>query len=196
MPTVNETRGKLVGFAYLPEGWHFKQGIPAKEIALTTAVRILNDLEKAGFNRTDAYPAIDGGVMVSAYDLPNSYDFDIKPSGLITVAHERGDEDVFYQEQMAVVEVLGKIKEFGVSKCHTLDFLISGITTAGNTDASKVMHSRTRKMDRVSLSSRATAPEVSPKVFVNTVPDFTQQSPARRFSFGKSPKRSFEVAGI
>lgn len=195
MPTLNETRGKLIGFAFLPEGWHHKEGVPAKEHALKTALVILNDLEEVGFSRTDAYPGLDGGVMVSAYDLPDSYDFDVKPSGLITVAHERGDEDVFYQEKMTVKEVRGKIKEFGVSQCHTSDCLISGTTTAGSTGDLRVTPSRTQKMVPVSQLSRLTAPDANPEVFVNTVPDSTRRSQVLRLFSGRFRVRLSRAVG-
>ena len=114
------TREKIQSFADLPAGWHYREGVPAKELALKLALILLGDLERAGFADNDAYPGIDGSVMISAYDLPDSYDFDVRPSGRITVAHAREgeDDDIFYQEGMTLEESQQKIKEFRLSQHH------------------------------------------------------------------------------
>lgn len=196
MPTINETRGKLIGFAFLPNGWHFNEGIPAKEHTLRTALTLLGELEEVGFTRTDAYPGGDGSVMISAYELPDSYDFSIRPSGAITVTHDRGDEELFYQEKMKEEEVREKIKEFGLSTCHTPDYLILGTTTAVTTDDLKATPFRTLRTDQVSQSLISTVPDVNPVIFVSTLPSSTKTLPGRRSSFGRSRKRSLKVVGV
>lgn len=196
MPTLNQTRGKLIGFAFLQEGWHFKEGVPAKEHTLRTALTLLGDLENAGFTRTDAYPGIDGSVMISAYDLPDSFDFSIRPSGAITVTHERDEEELFYREGMKEEEVREKIKEFGLSTCHTPDYLILGTTTAVTMDDSRVSPSKTQKTAQVSPLSISTAPDVNPAVFVNTLQGSTRLSLGRQSSSGRSRRKSFKPVGV
>ncbi len=195
MATLNEIRGKLIGFAYLSNGWHYNQGVPAKEHTLKTALMLLSGLEEAGFHYTDAYPGIDGSVMISAYDLPDSYDFNVKPSGLITVAHDRESDDLFYQEGMTVDGALGKIKDFGASKCHTSDYLISGTTTAGSTDDLKATPSRTQKTAQEFPSLTSIAPDVNPAVFVNTLPTFIIRPLERQSFSGKSRTSLFQTIG-
>lgn len=196
MPTINETRGKLIGFAFLPNGWHFNEGVPAKEQTLRTALILLGDLEKAGFTRTDAYPGADGSVMVSAYESSDSYDFSIRPSGAITVTHDRGDEELFYQEKMTEEEVREKIKEFGLSTCHTPDYLILGTTIAVTTGNLRATPFKTQRTGQESLSSVSNAPDVNPVVFANTLPVSTNLLPARPSSFGRSRKRSSKAVGV
>lgn len=195
MPTLNETRGKLIGFAFLPEGWHFKEGVPAKEHTLKTALALLGALEAAGFDRTDAYPGIDGSVMISAYEMPEVYDFNIRPSGAITVSHEKGDEELFYQEGMTEDHVREKIKEFGLSTCHTPDYLILGTITAMTTDDLRATPSRTPKTALGFPSSVSNALDANPAVFVSTPPGFTELSQGHRLSSGQS-RRVFKPVGI
>ena len=190
MPTLNETRGKLIGFAFLHEGWHFNEGGPARESTLKTASILLGDLEDAGFTHTDAFPGVDGSVMISAYGMADSYDFSIRPSGAITVTHERGDEEIFYQEKMKEGEVREKIKEFGLSTCHTPDYLISGTTIAVTTGDLRATPFRIQKTNPAFQLSNSNVPDVNPAVFVSTLPVSIESLPGRRSSFGRSRKRS------
>jgi hypothetical protein len=195
MPALNETRDKIIGFAYLPVGWNFNKGVPAKEPALKTALTLLDELEKAGFHDTDAYPGDDGSVMVSAYALPDYFDFDVKPSGRITVAHARGDDDLSYQEGLSMEEAQRKIKEFAIQQWHTSDCLTSATITTKNSNGSKVMLFESQKTGRVSLSLTANAPKEPVVVFVNIAPDTMPPLPGRRSSIGKFRAISFETTG-
>jgi hypothetical protein len=195
IPSPKKTRDKIVGFAYLPVGWNFNRGVPAKETALKAALTLLDDLEKAGFHNTDAYPGNDGSVMVSAYVLPDYFDFDVKPSGLVTVVHAQGDEDLFYREGLSVEDAQRKIKEFASQQWHTSDCLTSTIITVESSDDLKATLSKTQKTAPVSPSLTATAPKEPVVVYVNTARSTTPPSPGRRYSIGKFHKKSFETIG-
>lgn len=195
MPALNETRNRIVSFAYLPTGWNFSKGVPAKEPVLKTALALLESLEKAGFHYTDAYPGNDGSAMLTAYALPDYYDFDVKPSGSITVVHARGDDELFCQEGMLVEEAQEKIKEFALQKWHTLDCLTSATITAENSDDLKVTLFKTPKTAQVSQSLTANAQNTPLVVFVNIVQNSTPQSSERRSSFGKFREKSFKTTG-
>lgn len=130
MPILSETKDKLISFAYLSSGWNFGEGIPTKELPLKRALAILEALEDSGFSDTDVYPGIDGDVLLSAYALPDYYDFKIKVDGSVTVAHTLDEDDKFYQEAMPLVEVFSKIKEFASQKWPTSDYLTSAFITA------------------------------------------------------------------
>jgi hypothetical protein len=195
MPSPNKTRDKLVGFAYLEAGWNFGRGVPAKEPALKTALTLLDDLNKAGFQETDAYPGDDGSVMVSAYALPDYCDFDVKPSGLITVVHAREDDELFYQERMSLEEAQRTIKEFALQQWRTSDCLISTTITANSSSDSKVTHSEIPKTDLVSPSLTADAPNEPLVVFVNIAQGTTPPSPERRSSIGKYRMKLSKTTG-
>ena len=57
-------------------------------------------------------PGTDGSVLLSAYVLPDYYDFDIKPSGAITAVHGRGDNELFCQENLSAEGAQQIIQEF------------------------------------------------------------------------------------
>jgi hypothetical protein len=195
MSSSKQTRDKIVGFAYLPVGWNFNKGVPAKETALKAALTLLDDLERAGFHNTDAYPGNDGSVMVSAYVLPDYFDFDVKPSGLVTVVHAQGDDDLFYREGLSVEDAQRKIKEFASQQWHTSDCLTSTNITAENSDDLKATLFETQKTARVSPSLTATAPKEPVVVYVYIAQSTTLPSPERRYSTGRFPKKSFKTVG-
>lgn len=196
MPTLNQTRGKLVGFAFLPPGWNFNKGVPAKELPLKIALALLDALDEAGFHYTDAYPGIDGGIMLSAYSLPDYYDFNIKPSGSITVEHGQGDKELFYQPTMAAKDVYDQIKEFALQKWHTSESLTSEITIAGNSNDLKVTLSRTQKTDQASQSLTSSALGEPLVASASIAQDFTPQLRGRQSSSGKFRMRSLQTVGV
>jgi len=196
MPTVNEARGKIIGFAFLPTGWNYGKGVPGNEGALKIASRLLDGLEKEGFRLFDAFPGDDGSVTVSAYALPDSYDFDVNPSGKITVVHDREDEELFYQEGMTFEAALQKIKEFGSPKWNTSEYSTSETILIVNVVASKATLSGISGTELVSPSYTPSAPDVNLEVFVNTVAGTTPQSPERRCYSGRSRVKLSQTVGV
>ncbi|MCI0389134.1 MAG: hypothetical protein MOB07_10280 [Acidobacteria bacterium] len=196
MPSPKMTRHKIVGFVYLPTGWNFGKGVPAKEQAVKGALTLLDDLEKAGFEKTDAYPGDGGSVMVSAYALPDYYDFDVKPCGEVTVAHGRGDEDVSYQEGMSIEEAQSKIKEFALRQWHTSDYSTSIIIIAENIDDLRATLSKAQETAQVSPSSITNAPSESAAEYVLIVPTSTQPSPERRSYSGRFHRKLLKATAI
>ena len=130
MSVFDQTKEKLISFASLPSGWNFGEGIPTQELPLKQALAILEVLDKSGFHHTDAYPGVNGDVLLSAYALPDYYDFKVKLDGSVTVAHMHDEEEKLYQEAMPLVEVFGKIKEFASQKWPTSDYSTSAFITA------------------------------------------------------------------
>ncbi|MGE0885636.1 MAG: hypothetical protein AB7P14_18975 [Blastocatellales bacterium] len=186
MPAQSETRDKLISFAYLPLGWNFGEGVPAKELPLKRAFAILEALENIGFYYTDAYPGLDGGILLSAYALPDYYDFKINLDGYVNVIHTRGEEDLFSQEAMSITQVINKIKEFASQKCPTSDYSTSAFTTARNSDDSRVLLLQTPVPLQGSPLLTSTAPSTPVAIFVNIVQNSTPQLQARRSFTGKS----------
>lgn len=195
MTTLNKTQEKLISFAYLPIGWNFNKGVPAQEAALKTAITLLEVLINSGFKDTDAFPAEDGSVMVSAYVGSDSYDFDVKVDGTITVAHAREDDDLFYQEGMQVGEAQKKIKEFASEKWPTSDYLISNATTSKNKESLQVTLFKNHPTSLVYLSFNSNALPIPQVESVVTAFSTTPKPQVRRSSFGKSHRKSSRITG-
>ncbi len=195
MTTHNKTQAKLLSFAYLPIGWNFNRGVPAEQQALKTAFALLEALVDAGFKDTDAFPAEDGSVMVSAYVGAESYDFDVKVGGTITVVHTRRDEDLFYQEGMQPESVKKKIKEFALQKWPTYDYSIFSDTTLKDRKSLLVMPSKIPLTGLGSQSFTWSVPTKAQVVSVVTVFSTTPKQRARPSSSGKSRRRSLRIAG-
>ncbi len=195
MTTHSKTQEKLISFAYLPIGWNFNSGLPAEQQALKTAFALLDALVGAGFKDTDAFPAEDGSVMVSAYVGAESYDFDVKVGGTITIAHTREDEDLFYQEGMQLESVKKKIKEFALQKWFTYDYSIFSGTTLNDRGSLLVMPSKTPLTSLEFRSSSWSVPTNTQVVSVGIVLSTTPKQRARPSSSGKSRRRSSRIAG-
>jgi len=199
MANLNQTTSKIVSFAYLPNGWNFGRGVAAKEAAVRGALTLLCTLDVLGFHDTGAYPGDDGSVMLSAYVIPDHYyDFDVNPSGQVTVTHARCDQDeeLFYQEGMSVGDAQSKIKEFALQRWDTSDFLTSVTTIVRNISGSRVTLSETSATAQVYQSSISTVPSEHLEVYVPTAPSSTPPSQERRSSTGRSLRKSFETIGI
>src|SRR5262249_22495634 len=131
----------------------------------------------------------DGSVMVTVYALSDYYEFDVKPTGLITVAHEREQTESFYQEDMTQEQVLLKIKEFALQKWHTSDYSISASTTISGAGNLRVTPFETPPTKPASQSLKNLVQGVCLGVLASTQPKNTKQSRERRSSSGRSRRK-------
>lgn len=109
MPTINETREKLVRFAYLEKGWHFGEGIPALPDALIASLRILDELAKKGFVKANAFPGIAGEVRVTAYADRDYYEFTAERNGTISYIYEQDNIELEDRDLASLDEAISLI---------------------------------------------------------------------------------------
>src|SRR5690242_11793093 len=76
----NKTALKIASFSKLKEGWNFSSGVPFSRQVLDIAIEIDRCFQCYGLE-TDAFPGLDGEVMVAAYSLPIAYEVVVNPNG-------------------------------------------------------------------------------------------------------------------
>jgi len=67
---VSKIMAQLLEFKRLPDGWHYGTGVGLTREAEAVAVQIADLLTAAGCDKIRAFPACDGGVLISAFLRP------------------------------------------------------------------------------------------------------------------------------
>ncbi len=119
--TLDETKEKIESFKALEKGWHFGEGIPAKPETAGAALSLLYLAARKGFDNFDAFPGVDGSVMLSIYKNGYNFecDFDSENSGTIWIEQYLDSEGVLlvfvehhYSENNSFAEILEKLDAF------------------------------------------------------------------------------------
>lgn len=108
--TGTKTEKKLRSFANLPAGWHYGRGGPIGHLALSTAEEVYWQLLMVGLTRTDAFPGVDGEVVIAAYQgetgKPNHYvAVEISADGVLSLTHEVDDNECCSLDQSTLREI-------------------------------------------------------------------------------------------
>ncbi len=140
----SKTAHSIVEFSRLARGWHYGKGGPVDRQVCIWALQLLAHADKLGFTKTEAFPGVDGEVMVSIYPQDLVLDFTIEPDGSIVFRYERDNDDVFIGENLTleaakrILTALGTVL-WNSSGLYTLD------TTAMNPAPSRTLHSNAAK---------------------------------------------------
>jgi hypothetical protein len=110
----NKTANEIMDFTRLPKGWHYGRGGPISKRVCTWALQLNGEALARGYRTTEAFPGVDGEVMVSAYIRNHTLDFTIYPDGHITYRREVDDEDVEYSDNLTLEAAKAKISVLGL----------------------------------------------------------------------------------
>ena len=129
MPTTYQTIQKVRGFGELPNGWHFGSGRAPSADTLATAKQVLSSIEQLGFDQTDAFPGVDGEVLLTVYNELDYYEFTVECDGYITFLYERNGEDIIYQEGLTLSESLSRLADYEAVTWDSQELFTSDIMT-------------------------------------------------------------------
>lgn len=108
----SQTDEKLESFADLQVGWHYRKGSPISRSVLENAKLINRYLFKLGFSKTDAFPGVEGQVLLTAYNRDHIVEITIYPPGNIaTFVHEKNDEEISAAERIDLLKAVDLAKE-------------------------------------------------------------------------------------
>ena len=161
------TRNKLISFLDLPAGWHFGTGrAPSRKL-----VKLLIDVNARafdqGFPKSDAFPGINGNVMLTLYYQDHLIDLIVEEGMQIaSILYEKGDEEVLSQDDIGVALALNIIQQIG-QICLLSGPYTKNITPSMNTE-SKVSPSRPPAAMEEFLYSIQSAQLSDRGVFANT----------------------------
>jgi hypothetical protein len=111
---VKTTIDKIQSFAKLHPGWSFGEGIEFEPAILNKALQLAKTAHTLGFQETDAFPGLNGEIMVTVYQRDDYWEFTLSPKETITFVYEKGEETVVYEEGLPF--------EFAVSMLTNLAF--------------------------------------------------------------------------
>lgn len=106
-----ETLKKIDSFLYLEKGWHYGKGVFPSKKTIAIAKKIAEQALSNIFD-TDAFPGIDGEIMVTVYYKEHYLEFTIESDGEITFVHELNDEELVYKEGLKLQEAKIKLDDF------------------------------------------------------------------------------------
>ena len=129
MPTVLETIRKVKGFATLLEGWHFGEGLPPTQGRIDQAVAFLVYAQVVGIDRANAFPGINGQVEVTFYSADQMLEITVESDDSLTLAEDRGDEQIGLEENVSQRDVYQKLNEFDQNPWLSSDLFTVNITT-------------------------------------------------------------------
>jgi hypothetical protein len=108
--TVND----ILDFAKLPTGWHYGRGGPISPKVCKWALQLYVHAINSGFSITEAFPGVDGEVMVSVYYRQHAFDFTINPDGSVDYRLEINDNDVEVADNLTLEAAKQKLTIFGI----------------------------------------------------------------------------------
>lgn len=110
--TLHPTIKKILGFEKRGHGWHFGEGVPPSKDIISKALLIVKKAIKAEFD-TDAFPGVDGEIMVTIYHKDDYMEFTIEGDGKVTFVHEQGEEEISYKEGLEINNALREMRNIG-----------------------------------------------------------------------------------
>lgn len=129
MPIIQETIQKVREFAELPEGWHFGEGMPLSQARIDFAVTLLEFAEQFDVQRANAFPGIAGQVEITFYNENRMLEITLEADDSITIAEDKGREQVYFEENRSRSDAFRKIEEFSRDICPTSDLFIENTMT-------------------------------------------------------------------
>ena len=130
------TEKKIRDFKKLEKGWNYGEGEPFNVSILDNAISLIHEAFNLAFYTTDAFPGLNGEVMCTIYHGEHYLEFILEPDGSVTFSHEKGEEEICYQEGLSLQDAKEKIEEFGKEIWNTYASSIRNtIMTSENIDS-------------------------------------------------------------
>ena len=177
--------GQIKEFAALPNGWHFGEGIGATEVAVDLALVVNTLLTDYRARNIEAFPCVDGGVLVHGYQGHDVLEIQCDPDNKVHLVHECNGDLVKEKEDISIDDIecyLGELAWLPISS----SVISTQSTTAMNwADIPVPPFNRLRRVwDSLcsvhSVESNVAAPNAT--IFIIS----TKGTEPRRVSFGDS----------
>ena len=177
------TTKKIRNFRRLKAGWHYGEGYSFDENVLHKAIKLHEHALLLGFYETDAFPGIDGSVILTAYNGPECLEFTLTPSGNIQYRLERDDVEVYDEESITLPQAEDILRTFRWERCRPFAFSTSG-TMIATENAFVPRHSHVSGMAFLFLMKNASYHLDEP--FANTLSSTIPQQQVNPRFFGDS----------
>lgn len=107
---VAQTAEKILSFSELPVGWHYGDGAPPANETIDAALRLNEEAAQAGFEKTNAFPGVEGEVQVTAWIGSLCLEFTIERDGRITFVQEQAQREIAYESALTLDEAVNRLR--------------------------------------------------------------------------------------
>jgi hypothetical protein len=150
VPMNRSTESKIRSFSTLQNGWHYGEGkAPSREM-IDVAIGWNGVLNWLSFSNTDAFPGIDGEIMVTAYSGPHYIEILIETVG-ISVTYEKNGRELSSVERLGTGKAYAELLRIVGEICNTSAYSIPNISTV-NLMSSKAWHSEILETEHPSFN--------------------------------------------
>jgi hypothetical protein len=180
------TAEKINLFSTLPERWHYGSGAAPRRDTVESALWWNSKVIHAGFDKTDAFPGVNGEIMVTGYAGPHYIEVLIEPSLRIDLVYEMGNQEQIHLERATALDAYKTLEKIAWGICNTSAYSTLGILTA-NAMSLKALHSKYTMMELPSFSDPALKPpnQLSVNTFEHFMPAWVASRPYSGFSINR-----------
>jgi hypothetical protein len=107
---ITQTATKILSFRELPAGWHYGDGTPPADETIDAALRLNEEAAQAGFEKTNAFPGIEGEVQVTAWLGSLCLEFTIERDGRITFVQEQAQQEIASESALTLDEAVNRLR--------------------------------------------------------------------------------------
>lgn len=107
-----ETERKIQSFAKFGNGWSYGEGVSFVTSQIEIALRFAREAARNGLVLTDAFPGLNGEIMVTVYFRDYYLEFVFETDGSVTFCMEQGETELAYQAGLQFNQALNCLCEF------------------------------------------------------------------------------------
>ena len=104
------TAMKINNYLLREEGWHYGEGVPASELTVVDALKILELYGTLLIDATDAFLGLDGEIRVTAYQDGIYIESTVHDENLVDLLIEQDDAPLVEKEALPISDVVEQIK--------------------------------------------------------------------------------------
>jgi hypothetical protein len=180
---------KIADFKNLQVGWHYGGGRPPNPTIVNKAKRIIEHSAMLAVE-SDAFPGVEGELMVAVYSNEKYLEFTVEVDGLITFVMEVEGEETEYKEGLSLYEAIKKLVTYCGRSWNTSESCTTSTMTP-NEENLRVWHSEILPVAEFQSSLR-NALKKKLATYVSTLGDTIQIRPVTPKSSGHSHFKIFQ----
>lgn len=168
---------EIISFGSLPSGWHYGSGTSFRIQTIVNALINRSFLRDLGLNRFEAFPRVDGSIVVAAYQDDYTINVTCYENSRIDILVEHGDHELVDVEGVPrealpkYIKGLGwKEKERSGYSIRSISLGKSSVSTAKQQEylttayRSSTKHVQSAQMERNAIISRYSTPTGYPAI--------------------------------
>ena len=112
--SLPRTARKIEGFKDIPKGWHFGEGVVFKQEIINLTLELFEHAyRKLNFKKTDAFPGLNGEIMLTVYHHHHFLELTVEPDESVTFCREDDGDEVCDVEGLTFEEAKKRLQDFG-----------------------------------------------------------------------------------